>query len=135
MHSLRSMLVTDIGDQMCWWQVWDIANLLVTDIIILSPTSQISYHHKVTNITMSPTSLSPCTHGNNDIGDKIVMLMKLSSTFTPTKMTENEYSIWLNHCQVQLKTKIRWSGFRFVHPDLEGFDSNFIRSWNWQGRI
>ena len=27
--------------------------------MILSPTSQISHHHKVTNITMSPTSLSP----------------------------------------------------------------------------
>ena len=27
--------------------------------MILSPTSQIGHHHKVTNITMSPTSLSP----------------------------------------------------------------------------
>ena len=27
--------------------------------MILSPTSEISHHHKVTNITMSPTSLSP----------------------------------------------------------------------------
>ena len=27
--------------------------------MILPPTSQISRHHKVTNITMSPTSLSP----------------------------------------------------------------------------
>ena len=27
--------------------------------MILSPTSQIGQHHKVTNITMSPTSLSP----------------------------------------------------------------------------
>ena len=27
--------------------------------MILPPTSQIGYHHKVTNITMSPTSLSP----------------------------------------------------------------------------
>ena len=27
--------------------------------MIMPPTSQISHHHKVTNITMSPTSLSP----------------------------------------------------------------------------
>ena len=27
--------------------------------MILSPTSQIGHHHKVTNITMSPSSLSP----------------------------------------------------------------------------
>ena len=27
--------------------------------MILQPTSEISHHHKVTNITMSPTSLSP----------------------------------------------------------------------------
>ena len=27
--------------------------------MILPPTSQIRHHHKVTNITMSPTSLSP----------------------------------------------------------------------------
>ena len=27
--------------------------------MILPPTSQTSHHHKVTNITMSPTSLSP----------------------------------------------------------------------------
>ena len=77
------MLVTDVEDQMCWWQVWDVGDrfrMLVTDLIhwenrqhneksrqhndsvtnimILSPTSEISHHHKVTNITMSPLSLS-----------------------------------------------------------------------------
>ena len=31
----------------------------VANIMILPPTSEISHHHKVTNITMSPTSLSP----------------------------------------------------------------------------
>ena len=31
-------------------------------IMILPPTSQIGHHHKVTNITMSPTSLSPRIH-------------------------------------------------------------------------
>ena len=73
------MLVTDVGDQMCWWQVWDVGarfRMLMTDLIhnvfqfgkitnitknvanimILSPTSEISHHNKVTNITMSPTS-------------------------------------------------------------------------------
>ena len=72
-----SMLVTDVGDQMFWWQVWDVDDrfrMLVTDLIhwenhqhngkinnimILPPTSQIGHHHKVTSIKMSPTSLSP----------------------------------------------------------------------------
>ena len=49
------MLVTDVGDQM--WPIWYIGK--ITNIMILPPTSEISHHHKVTNITMSPTSLSP----------------------------------------------------------------------------
>ena len=76
------MLVTDVEDQMCWWQVSDVGDRFrswisgwlwqiwyiekitnvtkkVVNIMILPPTSQISHHHKVTNITMSPTSLFP----------------------------------------------------------------------------
>ena len=71
------MLVTDVGDQMCWCQVWYVDdrfrmsvidlinsenhqhNKKVANITILPSTSQISHHYKVTNITMSPTSLSP----------------------------------------------------------------------------
>ena len=34
--------------------------------MILSPKSEISHHHKVTNITMSPTSLSPFLPEIND---------------------------------------------------------------------
>ena len=42
---------------MCWWQVWDVGDRYHS--LRKSPTSQISHHHKVTNITTSPTSLSP----------------------------------------------------------------------------
>ena len=45
----------DVGDG-CWRP-----NVLVTSLtcwMILPPTYQISHHHKVTNVTMSPTSLS-----------------------------------------------------------------------------
>ena len=61
-----------------WWrQVWDVddrfrllvADLIhwenhqhnekVADIMIMPPTSQIGHYHKGTNITMSPTTLSP----------------------------------------------------------------------------
>ena len=57
------MLVTDSG---YWWPIWSIGKITnitkkVTNIMILPPTSEISHHHKVTNITMSPTSLSPVT--------------------------------------------------------------------------
>ena len=33
---VTSMLVTDVGDKMCWWQVWDVDDrfrMLVTDLI------------------------------------------------------------------------------------------------------
>ena len=53
----------------CWWSIQDVGDRhiekttnitkKVANIMILSPTSEISHHHKVTNITMSPTSLSP----------------------------------------------------------------------------
>ena len=55
------MLVIDSG---CFWPIWHIGKITnitkqVADIMILPPASQISHHHKVTNIAMSPTSLSP----------------------------------------------------------------------------
>ena len=55
------ILVTDSG----YWgpisYIEKITNITtkVAHIIVLPPTSEISHHPKVTNITMSPTSLSP----------------------------------------------------------------------------
>ena len=54
------MLVIDSG---CWWSIKYIAKITnitkkVDNIMILSPTSEISHHHNVSYITMSPTSLS-----------------------------------------------------------------------------
>ena len=81
---------------MCWWQVWDVGDrfrMLVTDLIhwenhqhnekvlnimILSPTSEISHHDKVTNITMSPTSLSPFT---SRLGEKTTKQLNHSVLF------------------------------------------------------
>ena len=44
--SVTSMLVTDVGDQMCWWQVWDVGDMsshqhqkFGTNIKYQSPTS------------------------------------------------------------------------------------------------
>ena len=55
------MLVTD---SRCWWPIYYIEKITnitekFANIMILPPTSEISHHHKVTNITVSPTSLSP----------------------------------------------------------------------------
>ena len=55
------VLVTSLR---CWWPTYNIEKVTnitknVANIMILPPTSQISHHHKVTNITRSPTSLSP----------------------------------------------------------------------------
>ena len=48
--------------------------------MILPPTSQTSHHHKVTNITMSPTSLSPtplfCTNDIDSPGGFLVDLIR-----------------------------------------------------------
>ena len=58
------MLVTDVGDQIDVgdrFNIEKIANVTkkVSNMMILPPKSEISHHHKVTYITMSPTSLSP----------------------------------------------------------------------------
>ena len=55
------MLVTDSG---CKWRIWFIVKITnitkkVANIMQLPPSSEISHHHKVTNITISPTSISP----------------------------------------------------------------------------
>ena len=57
---VKLMLVTDFGDKMYWWQVWKITNITkkFANIMILPPTSEIGRPYIVTNITMSPTSLS-----------------------------------------------------------------------------
>ena len=47
-----SMLVTDAGDRMCWWQVWDDGDrfrMLVTDLIHWKNHQ----HNDVTNITVT----------------------------------------------------------------------------------
>ena len=74
----KMMSFAKLGEEhWCWWRMFetkcvgDKFEMLVTDIrkitnitskvanmMILPPTSQIGHHHKVTNIAMSPTSLS-----------------------------------------------------------------------------
>ena len=56
------MLVTDVRDQMCWWLTWYIKKITnitkkVANIMIRPSKSEVSHHHKVANITMSPTQL------------------------------------------------------------------------------
>ena len=55
-----SMLVTDVEDQMCWRQVWDVGDSFgrfFTSIEILSLTSKNCHQDKVTNIHLSPKSM------------------------------------------------------------------------------
>ena len=52
-----NVLVTSLR---CWLPIQDVGdrfNTKVINMIILPPRSEIGHHHKVTNITMSPTSL------------------------------------------------------------------------------
>ena len=74
------MLVTNSG---FWWQIKYIEKITnmtkVANIMILPPTSEISHHHKVTNITMSPTSLSPVVSDTFNSNDRF--LLKLEENF------------------------------------------------------
>ena len=54
--SATLMLLTDVGDEMCWWKITDIMKK-VANTMIRSPTSLICHHHKINNITLSPKSL------------------------------------------------------------------------------
>ena len=59
-ETIISMLVTDVGDEMCWWHFEDFGDslgyfgqqhpLYVTNIEILSPTSKNCHQRQVTNI-------------------------------------------------------------------------------------
>ena len=75
-QAVTSMLVTDVGEEICWWQLWDVGDNFghfgrqhplsfyisvghqhpkdVINIEILSPTSLNSHqHHDVANITVT----------------------------------------------------------------------------------
>ena len=55
--------------------------------MILPPTSENSYHHKVTNLTMSPTSLSPTSFATNRVFS--------SSSDAFYRVTNQSMSRWL----------------------------------------
>jgi len=57
-------------------------NEKIANIMILSPTSQIGHYHKVTNIPMSPTSL---THHSNQIINRLSILFRLASSVQAQK--------------------------------------------------
>ena len=57
MTDLTEMTSTEMTDLIHWKK--QLHDKKVANIMILSPTFQISHHHKVTNRAMSPTSLSP----------------------------------------------------------------------------
>ena len=58
---VTSMLVTDVEDQMCWCQVWDVGDrfkMLMINWEYLINWENHQQDENVANITMSPTSLS-----------------------------------------------------------------------------
>ena len=112
------MLVTDSG---CPWLIQYIEKITnitkkVAYIMTLQPTSEISHHYKVTNITMSPTSLSPiisdrssCLHLGQFWTFNICWKWNKNSLhLSGFKLIKVEYSItiWL---QSNWLTPIAWS--------------------------
>ena len=72
---VTSMLTTDVADEMCWWQLWDVDDgfgyfgnqylvsfNISTNIEKMSPTCENRHQLWVIKITMSPTSLSPLNY-------------------------------------------------------------------------
>ena len=103
-----NVLVTSLR---CWWPIQDVGDrfrMLVTDlmhwenhqhnekvtnIIVLPPTSEISHHHKVIKITMSPTSLSPHTVAT----DSCAPCLLLDSNRSPqSNWFQSNWSWWFN---------------------------------------
>ena len=83
---------------MCWWQVWDVGDGLtekVANIMILSPTSKISDHHKVTNIKISPLLLSPILLHNSVFRTQNVDTFTMIHLYCTTTNIWVLYSLWL----------------------------------------
>ena len=124
---VTTMLVTDVGNKICWWQVSDVGDHFkmnatdwrclitnipkkVANIVIMSPTSYIGHHHKITKITLSPTWLSPeIAFSHHDILNRVIYLnfdmWKLGvilDIFNPIKHFQNRKTecdlVWSIRC-------------------------------------
>jgi len=86
------------GDRMKIKYIEKITNIAkrVASTMIFPPTSEINHYHKVTNITMSPTSLSPVYCWEDDSNGKTAILSE---------------HINLSHYELHPR-EFRWSNYR-----------------------
>jgi len=120
---LKTKCVSDkfeilVTDSECWWPIWYIDKInditkKVANIMILPPTSEISHHHKVTNITMSPTALKPRRLHR-------CWWRTLETIFTVIIKMSPTWNCHQHHC----RERVRWSGCR------EGWPGSYFWSWN-----
>ena len=110
------MLVTD---SRCWWPIKYIEKIAkimkkVVNIMILPTTSKISQHNKVTNITMSPTSLSPRISARFNILDDGFNVIDWTKTDSLShdlkKLFERSFPRWPRLPKLTLRED-RWSWF------------------------
>ena len=113
------MMVTDSG---FWWPIWYIEKITnttkkVANIMILPSTSQISHHHKVTNITMSPITVT--VDGNSK------MLLGVSASLVTN--IHYLFTLSLEKCHQHQKSPIARSYKRHRHRR----DLKWWLQWNF----
>ena len=90
-----------------WWPIQDVGDQFnalgkspktkkVANIMILPPTSEISRHHNITKITMSPTSLSPYQSSWFVINDHSVFL---SFSFVTVPFRAHPFFLTVYYCE------------------------------------
>ena len=65
------MLVTDVGDQMCWWQVWDVGDRFIMLVTYLIHWENHQHNEKSRQHNESATNISnqspSWSHQHNDV--------------------------------------------------------------------
>ena len=80
------------------------------NIMILPPTSEISHHHKVTDITMSPTSLSPILRNIKVVNPRNKFFLSQNPFSTPVAFgpmeLDESMTVKIQFCDLPINVKI-----------------------------
>ena len=123
----------------CWWPIQYIMKITiitkqVANIMILPPTSENSHHHKVTNITMSPTSLSPSSYWAESFlkisCEKIIELWPVNGSFETSWILNAFKSRVLTRITAETKNQSNSSINYTVYTIPYKIPGNNFRVWN-----
>ena len=104
MWTVTSMLVTDVGDQMCWWQAWDVGYRFRIFVIDLKHWENRQHNGKRRQHNGSSTNISkqspPSSQQHNDVTN-----ITVTQTLFFRNSTLKNFWSWV--C-IFLKIKILW---------------------------